>query len=132
MKYLYVLALLTLVTVSQVSATEQGKHLFILSGQSNMEGKGTIKHLEQVVSDNPKTYGNLNSDKFSKIIDEYIEKEKSNNTEDDIKLQYYTTIAGDEIIAGFILKYSKLNDDEILDTLYEIIKNIQAFIIRKK
>jgi hypothetical protein len=33
--------------------------VFILAGQSNMEGKGTIKHLEQVVSDNTQEYGNL-------------------------------------------------------------------------
>ena len=38
MKYLNVIALLTLVTVSHVNATDQGKHLFILSGQSNMKG----------------------------------------------------------------------------------------------
>ena len=36
MKYLHVIALLTLVTVSYVNGGEQGKHLFILSGQSNM------------------------------------------------------------------------------------------------
>jgi len=35
--------------------------VFILAGQSNMEGKGTIKHLEQIVRENPETYGNLKS-----------------------------------------------------------------------
>ena len=40
MKALYALALLThlLLTVSHAHADEHGKHLFILSGQSNMEG----------------------------------------------------------------------------------------------
>jgi len=36
MKHLQVIALLTLVMVSYVNGGEQGKHLFILSGQSNM------------------------------------------------------------------------------------------------
>lgn len=38
MKYLYILALLALVIASHVNAAEQGKHLFILSGQLNMKG----------------------------------------------------------------------------------------------
>jgi hypothetical protein len=36
MKYLNVMALITLITTTFVSGAEQGKHLFILSGQSNM------------------------------------------------------------------------------------------------
>jgi len=35
--------------------------VFILAGQSNMEGKGTIKHLEQLISENAQEYGNLKS-----------------------------------------------------------------------
>ena len=35
--------------------------IFILAGQSNMEGKGTIKHLEQLISENAQEYGNLKS-----------------------------------------------------------------------
>lgn len=38
MKYLNIFALLTLATGLNVNAVEQGKHLFILSGQSNMKG----------------------------------------------------------------------------------------------
>jgi hypothetical protein len=48
----------------RVWADQPGKNpvkVFILAGQSNMEGKGTIKHLEQVVSENPEAYGNLKS-----------------------------------------------------------------------
>ena len=47
-----------------VWADQPGKNsvkVFILAGQSNMEGKGTIKHLEQVVSENAETYGKLKS-----------------------------------------------------------------------
>lgn len=36
--------------------------VFILAGQSNMQGKGTIEHLEQVVSENPEDYGDLKRD----------------------------------------------------------------------
>ncbi len=38
MKFLNILALLTLITVPHVNATENEKYLFILSGQSNMHG----------------------------------------------------------------------------------------------
>jgi len=38
MKYLYFILLTALISVSFVNAEEQGAHLFILSGQSNMEG----------------------------------------------------------------------------------------------
>ncbi|UCD53340.1 MAG: hypothetical protein JSW27_11960 [Phycisphaerales bacterium] len=36
--------------------------VFILAGQSNMQGKGTIEHLEQVVRENPEDYGHLQRD----------------------------------------------------------------------
>jgi len=38
MKYLYIAILVALVSVSSANADEQEKHLFILSGQSNMAG----------------------------------------------------------------------------------------------
>ncbi|NOQ47288.1 MAG: acetyl xylan esterase [Desulfobulbaceae bacterium] len=38
MKYLYIATLVALVSVSSVNAAEKEKHLFILSGQSNMAG----------------------------------------------------------------------------------------------
>ena len=38
MKNLYIATLIALVSVSSVNAAEKGKHLFILSGQSNMAG----------------------------------------------------------------------------------------------
>jgi len=37
----------------------QGVKVFILAGQSNMQGKGTIEHLQQVVRENPQRYGHL-------------------------------------------------------------------------
>jgi len=37
-KYLFFITLVTIISVSNASTNEQGKHLFILSGQSNMEG----------------------------------------------------------------------------------------------
>ncbi|MDO9543440.1 MAG: sialate O-acetylesterase [Kiritimatiellia bacterium] len=37
-KHVYIIALATLVAMSYVNGNEQGKHLFILSGQSNMVG----------------------------------------------------------------------------------------------
>ena len=38
MKYLFFILLAAMVSVSSCNAREQGTHLFILSGQSNMEG----------------------------------------------------------------------------------------------
>ena len=38
MKYLYIATLIALVSASSLHAAGKGKHLFILSGQSNMEG----------------------------------------------------------------------------------------------
>ena len=38
MKYLFVICILAMVSTSFAKETEQGKHLFILSGQSNMGG----------------------------------------------------------------------------------------------
>jgi hypothetical protein len=38
MKYLYITTLTALVFILSVNAAEEGKHLFILSGQSNMAG----------------------------------------------------------------------------------------------
>ncbi len=63
MKYLKALVLLTLVTVSHVNATEQGKHLFILSGQSNMEG------LQPEISFTPIVESELGKDNVIVILD---------------------------------------------------------------
>lgn len=52
-----VLVILAVVSGSALSAESPGKprlRVFILAGQSNMEGKGAIKHLEQLLAD-PKT-----------------------------------------------------------------------------
>jgi len=65
MRNIFVLVAFALVGLSTpVWAGQQGKSpvkVFIMAGQSNMEGKGTIKHLEQVVSENAEDYGNLKS-----------------------------------------------------------------------
>jgi len=59
-------ACLAAISVSPpIEAREQGKgplKVFILAGQSNMEGKGAIEHLEQLVTDNPTEYGHLKKD----------------------------------------------------------------------
>ena len=65
MRNTFVLAAFALAGLATcVWAEKPGKSpvkVFILAGQSNMEGKGTIKHLEQVVSENAEAYGNLKS-----------------------------------------------------------------------
>jgi hypothetical protein len=65
MRGTFVLAALALAGLSTHvwadKTSESPVKVFILVGQSNMEGKGTIKHLEQVVSENAQAYGNLKS-----------------------------------------------------------------------
>ena len=63
MKYLYLLALFTLVTMSNVNADEQGKHLFILSGQSNMKG------LQPEISFTPAVESELGKDNVIVVLD---------------------------------------------------------------
>src|SRR5687767_15543992 len=36
--------------------------VFILAGQSNMQGKGSLEHLEQLVKDEPAKFGHLKKD----------------------------------------------------------------------
>jgi hypothetical protein len=52
------------VPVATGEKTEGTKPLkvFILAGQSNMQGKGTIRHLERLVAENPGAYGDLKCD----------------------------------------------------------------------
>ncbi len=63
-----VLALACLVALAvslPVEAKQQGKgplKVFILAGQSNMQGKGSIEHLSQLVTENPAEYGHLRKD----------------------------------------------------------------------
>ena len=60
-----VLALLGMTVVggpSRVRAEQQGKEpvkVFILAGQSNVQGKGSIEHLDKLVTQNPAEYGHL-------------------------------------------------------------------------
>ncbi len=63
MKCVNLLALLTLVTMSNVNAAEQGKHLFILSGQSNMEG------LQPEISFIPVVESELGKDNVIVVLD---------------------------------------------------------------
>ena len=63
MKSLYLFALLTLVTMSSVNADGQGKHLFILSGQSNMKG------LQPEISFTPAVEAELGKDKVIVVLD---------------------------------------------------------------
>ncbi len=63
MKCLYLLALFTLVTMSSVNADEQGKHLFILSGQSNMKG------LQPEISFTPAVESELGKDNVIVVLD---------------------------------------------------------------
>ena len=63
MKCLYLLALLTLVTMSNVNADEQGKYLFILSGQSNMKG------LQPETSFTPAVESELGKDNVIVVLD---------------------------------------------------------------
>lgn len=63
MKYLIALALLTLITVSHVNATEQGKYLFILSGQSNMDG------LQPEISFTPAVESEFGKDNVIVVLD---------------------------------------------------------------
>ncbi|MBL7154103.1 MAG: hypothetical protein ISS79_10315 [Phycisphaerae bacterium] len=74
---LIAIVLILSVLSPQIRAEQPGKSpvkVYILVGQSNMEGKGTIKHLEQVVSENPKAYGNLKSNgKWAKRDDVRID-----------------------------------------------------------
>ena len=63
MKSLYLLALVTLVTMSSVNADELGKHLFILSGQSNMKG------LEPEVSFTPAVESEFGKDNVIVVLD---------------------------------------------------------------
>ena len=63
LKCLNILILLTLVTVAHVIATEPGKHLFILSGQSNMEG------LQPEISFTPTVESELGKDNVIVILE---------------------------------------------------------------
>ena len=36
--------------------------VFVLAGQSNMQGKGSIEHLDELVADQPAEYGHLKRD----------------------------------------------------------------------
>ena len=47
MKYLFIAILVVLVSVSSINAAEKPKHLFILSGQSNMAGLDPTISLHQ-------------------------------------------------------------------------------------
>lgn len=58
-------ALVVVGSAASVAGTangEQGVKVFILAGQSNMQGKGTIEHLQQVVHENPAAHGGLQHD----------------------------------------------------------------------
>jgi len=54
---------LSLIMTSEATWAEQaGKSpvkVFILAGQSNMQGKGSIEHLQELVAENPTEYGHL-------------------------------------------------------------------------
>lgn len=63
MKSLYLFALLALVTMSSVNAGGQGKHLFILSGQSNMKG------LQPDISFTPAVAAELGKDNVIVVLD---------------------------------------------------------------
>ena len=48
-----------------VKKTTAGKgpvKVFLLVGQSNMQGKGSVKHLDALVASEPKTFGHLKKD----------------------------------------------------------------------
>ena len=60
---LYILVLTVLVTASHVNADEQGKHLFILSGQSNMKG------LQPEISFTPAVESELGKDNVIVVLD---------------------------------------------------------------
>jgi hypothetical protein len=47
---------------SAVRAAEEKVKVFILAGQSNMQGKGSIEHLDQLVREKPAEYGHLKKD----------------------------------------------------------------------
>lgn len=56
------LALALITTIEATWAEQVGKSpvkVFILAGQSNMQGKGSIEHLGQLVAENPTEYGHL-------------------------------------------------------------------------
>jgi hypothetical protein len=56
------LALALIMTIEAARAKQLGKSpvkVFILAGQSNMQGKGSIEHLGQLVTENPTEYGHL-------------------------------------------------------------------------
>ena len=56
------LALALITTIEATWAEQAGKSpvkVFILAGQSNMQGKGSIKHLDRLVTENPTEYGHL-------------------------------------------------------------------------
>lgn len=56
------IGLLTLAVSLTVRAEQQGEgpvKVFILAGQSNMQGKGAIEHLGRLVTENPTEYGHL-------------------------------------------------------------------------
>jgi hypothetical protein len=56
------LALALIMTVEATWAEQAGKSpvkVFILAGQSNMQGKGSIEHLGQLVTERPTEYGHL-------------------------------------------------------------------------
>jgi len=57
-------AILLVVGAVSAAGAAVGKPLkvFILAGQSNMQGKGSIAHLEQVIRENPERYGHLQRD----------------------------------------------------------------------
>jgi len=56
------LALALIMTIEATWAEQVGNSpvkVFILAGQSNMQGKGSIEHLGQLVTENPTEYGHL-------------------------------------------------------------------------
>ena len=78
LQYTLLLAVIILAALSTQTFAEntnkQTLKVFILAGQSNMEGKGTIKHLEQLVAENPKAYGSLKTNgKWTERNDVWID-----------------------------------------------------------
>lgn len=62
LRSLRALLLLAVVWLWPAPADATTVKIFVMTGQSNMEGKGAVTHLEKLVKDDPQTFGHLQKD----------------------------------------------------------------------
>ena len=72
-RFVACLVIVALIAAAASAADKKPVKVFLLVGQSNMQGKGSAKHLEELVKSDPKKYGHLMKDgKWVKRDDVWI------------------------------------------------------------